>query len=87
MKITSKLYKLKKGNKIFIDGKEYSVISKEKTTIPEHKPLNEVLIWLTDNRMISVDKNGYSIYKIIEFWFFLNFRFLLRIVKKQRIHF
>jgi hypothetical protein len=87
MKIINKLYQLKKGNKVFINGKKYFVLSKEKTTIPEHKPLNEVLILLTNNRMISVDKNDYSIYRIIDFWFFFKIRFLLRIRKTPKIHF
>ena len=87
MKAIYKLYKLKKNDKIFIDNKPSTVLQKEKTSIPEHKPLNEEMIWLTNKRMIIIDKNGYSLYKVIEFRFFIKFRFLLRIRKKVNIRF
>jgi len=88
MKIIDKLYKLKKGNRIFINGKKYFVVLRDKTTIKEHIPLKEVLIALTDKRVISVDKNQYSVYKIIDFGLpFFKFRILWKITKKPKISF
>ena len=84
MKIDTKLRRLRKGNTLFIKGKEYHVIKKERTTIVEHKPLNEILIWLTDNRMISVDNDGYNVYKMIRLG---PIQLLWRIWKKPTIKF
>ena len=73
---------------MFINNKEHFVLSKEKTTIKEHMPLKEILLFLTNKKVITVDKNGYSIYKIINFGpSRFEFRILWRIKKKQRISF
>ena len=84
MKIVAKLRRLKKGNRLLIENEEYFVVKKERTTIREHKPLNEILIGLTGNRMISTYKNSYEIYKIIQFG---PIRILWRIWKKPKIRF
>ena len=64
-----RLYKLKKGNTLFIDRVEQKVLKKRKTDIKSHRKLKEILIFLTNNRMIAVDINGYSVYSIINFGF------------------